>query len=49
MWHDIDIREIDAPSFKAWLETFADDLEAGHYVYDGFVKLKDLRIQLPAN
>ena len=49
MWHDIDIREIDAPSFKAWLGTFADDLEAGHYVYDGFVKLKDLRIQLPAN
>lgn len=26
--------EIVAPSFRAWLETFANDLEAGHYIYD---------------
>jgi cell wall assembly regulator SMI1 len=44
MWHDIDIRGIVAPSFKAWLETFADDLEAGHYAYDSTLgQLIDLR------
>ncbi|HEY9779743.1 MAG TPA: SMI1/KNR4 family protein [Leptolyngbyaceae cyanobacterium] len=44
MWHDIDIRGIVAPSFKAWLETFAEDLEAGHYAYDSTLgQLIDLR------
>ena len=43
MWHDVDMRPIVAPSFRAWLETFAEDLEAGHYAYDGFDQLTDLR------
>ena len=34
MWHDDDRRETVAPSFRAWLETFANDLEAGDYAYD---------------
>ncbi len=37
MWHDMDTRETVAPSFKAWLENFADDLKAGHYAYDSTV------------
>jgi cell wall assembly regulator SMI1 len=34
MWHDDDIRPLIAPSFRAWLSDFADDLEAGRYVFD---------------
>lgn len=46
MWHDIDTREIVAPSFKAWLEAFADDLEAGHYAFDPTIgQLIDLRLE----
>ena len=44
MWHDVDMRPIVAPSFRAWLETFAEDLEAGHYAYDSTLgELIDLR------
>ena len=44
MWHDVDMRPIVAPSFRAWLETFAEDLEAGHYAYDSTLgQLIDLR------
>lgn len=36
--------EIVAPSFRVWLETFATDLEAGHYWYDSEIGwLLDLR------
>lgn len=35
MYHDIPTRQVVARSFGAWLEAFADDLEAGCYVYDG--------------
>ena len=48
MWHDIDMIEIVAPSFKAWLEAFADDLEAGHYAFDPTVgQVVDLRLEEP--
>lgn len=46
MWHDLDMRPIVAPSFKTWLETFADDLEAGHYAYDSTLgQVIDLRAE----
>ncbi len=34
MYHDVPTRQVVARSFGAWLEAFADDLEAGRYVYD---------------
>jgi cell wall assembly regulator SMI1 len=41
MWHDDDTRTLIAPSFRAWLNQFADDLEAGKYMlstkYSGLV------------
>ncbi|MFN8256973.1 MAG: SMI1/KNR4 family protein [Bacteroidales bacterium] len=33
IWHDSDERELIAPSFEQWMNDFADDLEAGYYVY----------------
>lgn len=44
-YHDCDGLYMTAPSFRAWLETFAADLEAGQYWYDiEFGWLLDLRI-----
>ena len=34
-WHADDRREVIAPSFSAWLEAFANDLEQGRYTVDG--------------
>lgn len=46
MWHDDPIRTRLALSFGAWLEGFADDLEAGEYVthpgYTGIVQREDV-------
>ena len=33
MWHDSSERELIAPSFKAWLNSYVGDLEKGNYVY----------------
>ena len=33
MWHDDAERPLVAPSFRAWLEQFADGLEHGDYSY----------------
>ncbi len=33
MWHDDPARPLIARSFRTWLQTFADALEAGRYVY----------------
>lgn len=33
MWHDDPRRPLIAASFREWLQTFADDLDAGRYVY----------------
>jgi cell wall assembly regulator SMI1 len=33
MWHDDAARCVEARSFRAWLETYADELEQGHYSY----------------
>lgn len=34
MVHDHESRSLIAPSFRTWLEDFADDLEAGKYIQD---------------
>ena len=34
MYHDIPTRQVVAQSLGEWLKDFADDLEAGRYVYD---------------
>jgi cell wall assembly regulator SMI1 len=45
MWHDMAERPLIAPSFEAWMEQFADDLEAGLYAhsedYGGLIKKDD--------
>jgi cell wall assembly regulator SMI1 len=44
MYHDMTERPLVAPSFEAWLGRFADDLEAGEYVFsedDGGLVRKD--------
>ena len=33
MWHDDVARCVEARSFRAWLEAYADELEHGHYSY----------------
>jgi cell wall assembly regulator SMI1 len=46
MWHDDSERPLEADSFAAWLEAFADFLEAGDYgygeQYGGLVPVEDL-------
>lgn len=46
MWHDEPERMIEAESFREWLERFADDLEAGMYIYSeddgGVIRKEDL-------
>jgi cell wall assembly regulator SMI1 len=46
MWHDDADRALLAPSFTEWLTKFADDLEAGEYVfsedYNGLVSKNDM-------
>lgn len=46
MWHDDPERLLLARNFRAWLEAFAEDLEAGEYVYSdddgGLVSPDDL-------
>lgn len=33
MWHDGDARELLAPSFQTWLQTYVEGLESGRLVY----------------
>lgn len=46
MWHDEEAREIVAPTFSAWLQQFAAELEAGEYAYSedygGLGRVEDL-------
>jgi cell wall assembly regulator SMI1 len=46
MWHDDGERKIIAPSFRAWLEHFAEGLESGQYLfseeYNGIVNADDI-------
>jgi cell wall assembly regulator SMI1 len=45
-WHDDASQELLAPSYRAWLEAFADALDAGEYVlteeYFGLVHRDDV-------
>ena len=46
MWHDDATREIVAPSFRAWLQQYAEGLESGRFIfseeYAGIVNVDDL-------
>lgn len=46
MWHDDPERRVMAPSFRAWLQEYAEGLESGEYVYsedyNGIVKATDI-------
>ncbi len=34
MWYDMSEHTLVAPGFRTWFEQFANDLEAGHSIYD---------------